>query len=141
MKLVLDCSVAISWCMQDEENAYAELLASLLISANYQLLVPDIWWLELANVLLVSERRQRNAPEDTQAAMVFLRRLPVLVKPTYDREVSNAILTLGRQHNLAAYDAAYLELALREKRLLATVDTRLMGVAKSLDILLEDPQL
>ncbi len=127
--------------MQDEENAYVELLASLLISANYQLLVPDIWWLELVNVLLVSERRQRNAPEDTQAAMAFLRRLPVLVKPTYDREVSNAILTLGRQYNLAAYDAAYLELALREKRLLATVDTRLMAVAKSLAILLEDPQL
>ncbi len=92
-------------------------------------------------MLLVSERRQRNAPEDTQAAMVFLRQLPVLVKPTYEREVSNAILTLGRQHNLAAYDAAYLELALREKCLLATVDTRLMAVARSLDILLEDPQL
>ncbi len=47
IQLVLDCSVAISWCMQDEENTYAELLASILISANYQLLVPDIWWLEL----------------------------------------------------------------------------------------------
>lgn len=60
-RLVLDCSVAISWCLPDETDEYAEAILDLLTSTDrpIEAIVPTIWSLEIANVFLVSERRQR----------------------------------------------------------------------------------
>ncbi len=62
-QFVLDCSVAISWCFADETNAEAEAILAGL--ATDRAVVPSIWFLEIANVLLVAERRQRITESDT----------------------------------------------------------------------------
>jgi predicted nucleic acid-binding protein len=125
--------------MPDESNAYADFISRMIQTSQHEVVVPDIWWLELVNVLLVGERRGRINQEETQASLAFLRQIPLTVYPTTSPDALNRTLFLGRQHNLAAYDAAYLELALREQTLLATIDTRFSEVARSLEILLEDP--
>ena len=138
MRVVLDCSVAINWCMPDEQNAYRRLLATLN-ARRIEVIVPDIWWMEIINVLWVAKRRSRTSPDETRNALTFLRSIPLVITSTIADATLDRTLALSRQHNLAAYDTAYLELALREQVLLATIDTRLSEVARSLEILLEDP--
>ncbi|WP_228051887.1 type II toxin-antitoxin system VapC family toxin [Sphaerospermopsis aphanizomenoides] len=67
--------------------------------------------------------------------------MPIIIDLIPVNETIIATLDLARQYNLAAYDAAYLELAMREKLLLATTDNRLANAAKNLNLLLEDPNV
>lgn len=135
MRFVLDCSVAISWCLHDEDSIYADAVLTLLLS-QHQAMIPSIWWLEVTNVLLVAERRQRTTSFQTNQALEILKSLPILVDTASASESSSTVLALGRDYGLAAYDAAYLELATRKQLLLATLDRKLATVAKSLGIFL-----
>jgi predicted nucleic acid-binding protein len=127
MQFVLDCSVAISWCLVDEDNDYAN--AILVMMPNAEAFVPGIWSLEIANVLLVAERRNRMTKEQSEEAITLLQSLLIKVDSATNTSVFSAILDLGRQEGLAAYDAAYLELALRLGLPLATIDARLAEAA------------
>ena len=91
--------------------------------------VPGIWSVEIANVLLVAERRNRMTQEQSEEAIALLQSLLIQVDATTDANALGTTLVLGRQEGLAAYDAAYLELALRLGLPLATNDTRLMEAA------------
>ncbi|MEH2059559.1 MAG: type II toxin-antitoxin system VapC family toxin [Nostoc sp.] len=129
MQFVLDCSVAISWCLVDENNPTAN--AILAIMPDAEAFVPGIWSLEIANVLLVAERRNRITQEQSEEAITLLQSLLIQVDIATDANAlgATATLVLGRQEGLAAYDAAYLELALRLGLPLATIDTRLAEAA------------
>jgi predicted nucleic acid-binding protein len=94
--------------------------------------VPAIWPLEVANVLLVSERRQRLTQAQTTRFVELLQALPI----TVDRGQKglDSLLALGREHKLSAYDAAYLELATRLGLALATQDARLSAAAIAIGV-------
>ncbi len=124
---VLDCSVSISWIFSDEHSNYAEAVLRLL--ENRQAIVPSIWFLEMANVLLVGERRGRITQAQTAQALLLLDALDILVDHNTENQAFSATLTLGREQGLAAYDAAYLELAMRLQLPLATLDERLAAAA------------
>ncbi len=140
MIFVLDCSVAISWCLQDEDNAYANAILNIISGVN-QSIVPAFFWLEISNVMWVAERRNRNTREQNDTAITILQNLPIIVDSKSVTETITTTLNLARQYNLAVYDAAYLELAIREGLLLATIDEKLANTAKNLAILLEDPSI
>lgn len=127
MQFVLDCSVAISWCLVDENNPTAN--AILAIMPDAEAFVPGIWSLEIANVLLVALRRNRMTQDQSEEAITLLQSLLIQVDTATDANALGATLTLGRQEGLAAYDAAYLELALRLGLPLATIDQRLAEAA------------
>jgi predicted nucleic acid-binding protein len=127
MQFVLDCSVAISWCLVDENNPTANSILAMM--PNAEAFVPGIWSLEIANVLLVAERRNRITQEQSEEAIVLLHSLLIQVDTATDANALGTTLVLGRQEGLAAYDAAYLELALRLGLPLATIDTRLAQAA------------
>jgi len=89
--------------------------------------VPQLWWYEVRNTLIVSERRGRLTPVDTSG---FLRDLGDMLIEV-DQEPSDAsVLALARTHTLTVYDAAYLELAIRRGLPLATLDKDLLKAAK-----------
>lgn len=138
MRFVLDCSVAISWCMPDENNDYARAVL-LLLFQNNEAIVPSFWWLEIINILLVAERRNRTTEEQTANALVILKSLPIIVDGNTNSASINATLALGREQGLAAYDAAYIELAIREGLALATIDKRQAKAARQYGVLLEEP--
>lgn len=127
MQFVLDCSVAISWCLVDENNPTANAILAMMLDA--EAFVPGIWSLEIANVLLVAERRNRMTQEQSEEAIALLQSLLIQVDTVTDANALGATLAIGRQEGLAAYDAAYLELALRLGLPLATIDTRLAEAA------------
>lgn len=127
MQFVLDCSVAISWCLVDEDDDYANGILKIMPDA--EAFVPGIWSLEIANVLLVAERRSRMTQEQSEEAIVLLQSLLIQVDTATNANALGTTLVLGRREGLAAYDAAYLELALRLGLPLATNDTRLAEAA------------
>jgi predicted nucleic acid-binding protein len=128
-RFVLDASIALTWCFPDEESRKAQEISER-IAAGERLLVPAFWRHEMLNALLVGEKRKRLTPELTQAFIDDLGRLPVDVDaPASSSVVFASTQALCRKHGLTAYDAAYLEVALREKHSLATVDEDLRRAA------------
>ena len=130
--LVIDSSVAIAWCFPDEHDAYSQsVLDALAVSSA---VVPNLWHLEVANTLLVGERRKRSTEANTLQWMTFLASLPITVDEQTPVHSFRAITTLGRSHNLSAYDAAYLELAMRRGLPLATLDDKLKVAANAVGV-------
>lgn len=127
-QFVLDASVAVAWCFEDEADAKSERVLDLL-SAGGEALVPSIWPLEVANALLVAERRGRIAMAQVTALLQRIAGLPISVDAADTRRAFEQILPLARQQNLTQYDAAYLELAMRRGVALATLEERLRKAA------------
>ncbi|OPY60708.1 MAG: tRNA(fMet)-specific endonuclease VapC [Syntrophorhabdaceae bacterium PtaU1.Bin034] len=124
---VMDCSVVMAWCFEDEADAYADSVLDSLSDSGA--IVPSIWPLEIANVLLVAERRKRLTEADSLQFVRLLSELPIVVDQETSERAFSEILFIGRQQTLSSYDAAYLELAMREGAALATRDKALIEAA------------
>jgi predicted nucleic acid-binding protein len=132
-RFVLDASVAVAWCFDDETTKFTEGVLDL-ISAGAEALVPSIWPLEVANALLVGERRQRVVLAKVTALLFRIAGLPISVRPTDAKQAFEQVLPMARQQGLSQYDAAYLELAVREGLALATLDGELQRAAKAVGV-------
>jgi predicted nucleic acid-binding protein len=124
MPFVLDTSIACNWALKDEKHPTASL--ALKRAQTDVILVPALWWFEIRNALLVNERRKRVTESETRQFLAEIARLEISIDHAPDEE---KILALARQHKLTVYDAAYVELALREKIPLATLDKELTAAA------------
>lgn len=125
MRFVLDASVAISWCFQDEDAPLAVVIAHRL-SGGDTALAPLIWWAEVRNGVLMGERRGRADANKTAEFIADLSRQRVDLD---DLPQSEAVFNLARRRGLTFYDACYLELAQREGIALATLDQALARAA------------
>ena len=126
--LVLDCSVAVAWCFEDE--ASPETDAVLERVRDEGALVPALWHLELGNVLVQAERRKRLTAADTTTRLELIADLPIVTDDETPTRALREVLTLARAEGLTTYDAAYLELAMRKGLPLATKDRTLRDAAK-----------
>ncbi len=126
---VVDCSVSLAWYLSDETGEYAKHVLRALKDASAH--VPALWPLEMANGLLVAERRKRIAEADTMRVLDTIRVLPILVDDETHAHALGATMALAREYALSAYDAAYLELAMRLDVPLATADQALAGAARA----------
>lgn len=124
MPFVVDASIAAAWLLPDEENIEAE--AALTRLEIEDAFVPDLFWHEMRNILLVAERRRRITTEDILGCLVRLESLPLRTMVDDDHQT---IIRLARKHQLSGYDAAYLALALAQAVPLATMDAKLKTAA------------
>ena len=92
------------------------------------MVVPEVWAFEIANGIFVAHKRKRIGESDIQEYVRLLESLPIRVLRGAWLE-NIALESLARKHNLAAYDAAYLDLAIREELSLATSDQDLKRAA------------
>ena len=129
MPLVVDASVALAWALPDESSAYAD--AVLNVVEQDGLRVPELWPREIANGLVVAYLRRRITSADERAFLTALSRLSI------DVEEAGSALAIVRngtaaamRYGLTAYDAAYVDLALREGLILATLDTAMRKAAE-----------
>jgi predicted nucleic acid-binding protein len=134
MPFVLDTSVALAWCFADERTSYTGRALDML--ATDQALTPAIWPLELANALLTAERRQRVRLPEIVRFIELVQSLPIVVDQLDLGHTMSAVLPLARAQQLTSYDAAYLELAMREGAALATQDARLSAAATRIGVAL-----
>jgi predicted nucleic acid-binding protein len=127
-RFVLDCSVTVAWWFEDEANPSTDRLLDSLRSG--EALVPALWPLEISNVLLTAERRRRLTRAQASQCLEMLRSLPIAVDESTSSRAMGEILSLARDQNLSVYDAAYLELSIREALPLATRDKAVAAAAK-----------
>ena len=126
MTLVIDSSVAASWGIPDEDSPAARRALSAALAEDVA--VPGIFWHELRNVFLVNERRGRLSLDETKTGLAAVSDFSPAVD---DPDGHSAVLALARRHALSAYDAAYLELAVRRRAILATLDNKLAKAARA----------
>jgi predicted nucleic acid-binding protein len=129
---VVDSSVALAWCFPDEHAPYPQAVLDSLAAASAY--VPALWHLEVANALLVGERRGRCTLADTATWLGFLASLPIMVDGETVARAWDDTLPLARTHNRSAYDGAYLELARRRGLPLATLDGPLKAAANAVGV-------
>lgn len=120
---VVDASVSAAWFLPDEATPYTE--AALQATARDDVWVPALWLLEIGNLLLSAQRRKRITDSKRRELVATAGALRLRV----DREpVAMPVLdALAARHRLSAYDAAYLELAVRRGLPLATLDAALLA--------------
>ena len=125
---VIDNSVVMTWCFQDESSQYADSILDRF--ENSIGFVPSIWPLEVCNVLLVAERRKRISEAGSARFLALLSELPIIVEQESPERMTREIFALARKHKLSGYDASYLDLAMRKGLPIATIDSNLMAAAK-----------
>jgi len=132
VSVVIDSSMALTWCFEDEASPQTDSLFERVRDDGA--VVPALWHLELANVLLQAEKRGRIAPGDVATRLKLISELPI----TTDHETAvrawGEVIALARAENLTAYDAAYLELAMRRSLPLSTRDGALIGAARRIGV-------
>ncbi len=135
-QFVLDASIVLTWCFPDEEAQKAEKISER-IALGDKPTVPVFWRHEVLNALLVGERRKRMTNELIQTFIEDLERLPTEIDSPSAETVFHSTQDLCRKHGLTAYDAAYLELAMRHRIALATADGALerAALAEGIEIL------
>ena len=134
--LVVDCSVTMAWCFEDESSELADTVLGHL--ADTEAWVPSLWAFEVANVLLVAERRGRLTPADSTRFVALLSDLPILIDDSAHERALGSVLSTGRDYDLSAYDATYLELAMRLGGVMTTADERLRAACRKSGIQLFD---
>ena len=125
---VIDNSVVMAWCFEDETSRYADtVLDKLEVSTA---IVPSIWPLEVGNVLLVAERKKRLSEADSARFIALLTELPITIEQEPPGRMLKEILALAREYQLSSYDASYLDLAMRKGLPIATLDNGLVAAAE-----------
>ena len=127
---VIDASTTLPWCFEDEATAYTERLLNRC-AAGEEVMVASIWPLEITNGLLSAQRRGRVTAERVEQFLVQLLRFRIQVELFTTQQVVRDIRQLAQTHQLTAYDAAYLALALRFQLPLATLDRELIAAANA----------
>ena len=119
--VIIDCSVTIAWCFDDEATPETDRLRQKV--AREAALVPVHWMLEVVNVLHVAERKKRLTPAKSSEFLRLLGGFDIQTDAVSPAGAgADRLLSLCRAHGLTSYDAQYLDLALRERLPLATLD-------------------
>lgn len=131
MNFVLDNSVAMRWFFGDgrsHELAYAQDVLEAMKEAVA--LVPVTWGLEVSNVIARAEAKELVSEARSEVFLEMLGGVDITVDAATFSHALSDTLHLARRYRLSAYDASYLELALREGLPLATLDEDLQKAAK-----------
>ncbi len=134
MSLVLDASLTMAWCFLDEATSYTWSVLDLVRASGA--VVPAIWPVEVTNTILVGERRGRLTEAQSTRFVQVLQGLPITLDQGAITNAWDRVLTAAREQGLSAYDASYLELAMRRGLPLTTLDARLTDAARRVGVTL-----
>jgi predicted nucleic acid-binding protein len=133
VNFVLDASVTLAWLLGDSkpaERAYAQGALEALKHADRHADVPVTWSLEVSNVIARAEAKGLLAQAQSEAFLEMLSSTPIRADTATFSQALTSTLNLARRYRLSAYDASYLELALRTGLPLATLDADLATAAR-----------
>jgi predicted nucleic acid-binding protein len=132
VSFVIDSSVALSWCFEDERTPATKALLERVGESGA--VAPQLWPTEVLNGLMMAERRQRIDASRRRQLADFLRDLPVMLDPETAIHLWSATQGLAERFRLTTYDATYLELAQRKHLALASLDNALRKAATALGV-------
>lgn len=121
----------MSWCLNEETvKTSSNILKSII---KNEIIVPGLWAYEVANTLTISVRRNKLTVAETHSLINDIQLLPIEYDKPTTENISN-IFNVASEHKLSAYDAAYIELALRTNLQIASFDKEVIKVSKKLGI-------
>ena len=127
MSLVLDASATLAWVYGEETDVDLDFLYEF--AGRWGAVVPQLWHLEVVNILLLNHRRGKHDLEFVDRRLLGLRGLLIAVDEDTQVRAWGETARLAVKHSLTSYDSAYLELALRRGLPLATLDKALLRAA------------
>jgi predicted nucleic acid-binding protein len=130
--VVLDASSALTWCFEDEASEAGDRLFRHV--QDHGAVVPPLWHLEIGNIVLSAERRRRLTQTEVEGYLDLLRQLRIDTDAAPPERARADTLHLAREHTLSVYDASYLDLAMRRRLPLATLDTALQCAARAVGV-------
>lgn len=130
--IVVDASMAMAWCFLDEATPATRKLYNEMSSTSA--VVPAWWYIELTNVLYLAEKSRRIPTDRVVEFIEMIEDLGVEIDHDAPTRAFSHLLPLCRDHRLTSYDAMYLDLAVRRKLPLATLDEPLRKAAKKLGV-------
>jgi len=131
---VIDCSVGFAWIHPNQATPETDKLLDE-VEGGAAVVVPALWFIEMANSLLVLQRRKKLTGKERQAALETLSNMSFIVDDEPARVALRETSELAERYDLTVYDATYLELAVRRKLPLASRDSALLGAAKRCGVL------
>ena len=132
-RFVLDASLAVNWCFEHERNdATIAMLDGFARGSSA--LVPSLWLWEINNALLMAQRGGNLDNLKRQQQIAFLRKLPINIDEDAHQQAWGETTNLAQKYDLTVYDAAYLELAIRQGLPLGSLDKNLRSAAKKTGI-------
>jgi predicted nucleic acid-binding protein len=129
---IVDCSLTMSWCFPEEATDASSAIQDRM--AHETAIVPMHWFLEVANVLAMAEKKKRITHAKSAEFLTLLEDLEIEADGEAAGRAFSHILALSRSHGLTSYDATYLDLALRKRLPLASLDDELRSAAKKTGI-------
>jgi predicted nucleic acid-binding protein len=132
MSLVVDASMTVAWLFSNERSETPQTVLRRV--ATEGALVPSLWRLEIVNVLRNAVRRRRCDMGYATRCLQRLDRLQIIVDPETDMQAWGRTRQLSIEHDLSVYDAAYLELAARRRRQLASCDAALIKAGRKIGL-------
>ena len=124
---VIDNSVVMAWCFNDEDSTYGDDVLESFESCTA--IAPAIWPLEIGNILVMAERRKRLSKSACIHFLALINDLPIIVVQETPERMTKEILSLARERGISTYDASYLDLAMRNGLPIATQDSGLKKAA------------
>lgn len=132
---VLDNSVAMRWLLSSAKASDQKYAKNVLITlSDVDAIVPNLWHLEVSNVLLGAEKRSDIKQGDSEGFIIQLENLPIHVDPLTAHQSFSRVISIARAYKLTSYDASYLELAIRDGLPLATLDSDLRKAARKANV-------
>jgi predicted nucleic acid-binding protein len=119
----------MSWAFSDECTPERQKILDELLNETATAMTSPLWFFEVANVLIMAERRKKLSQAQSAKFLELLLALPIDVSDTSLEQVFSETTSLARQHKLSAYDAAYLRVAIEEGLPLASLDNALNKAA------------
>jgi predicted nucleic acid-binding protein len=129
MSIVIDSSAIVPLALTDEDSEYANTVLEKMV--EHIAFVPSLFWYEIGNILITNEKRKRINKKNAETFISRLRMLPITTDYSFKLDKT---MYLARKHNLSAYDASYLDLALCSNGVFATLDKKLRQAAKAENI-------
>lgn len=108
MPLIVDASVTVAWFVRNQATAYTDRIRRR--TRSERLHVPAIWPLEITNALWQLQRRKLLSDRQVNTIIDLVEPLDIVVHK--DTPAPRRLLAIARDHDLTAYDASYLDLAL-----------------------------
>ena len=134
-RFVLDNSAVMRWFTPSGKQSdwdYAERVLESMKEA--EAVVPGLLYLEASNVLICAERRDEITIAQTEDFISRLGDMPIKEDSSTWKQSFSRIMNLARAYGLSSYDAAYLELSMRESLMLASLDKMLIKAAEKADV-------
>jgi len=128
MDWVMDCSFTAALFLPDQSSPEVHEFFSSL-EDDVDLWVPTLWWYETTNVLSIAERKGFINRADISKILSLYSKLALKTDDSHGIQYAASVYDITGKYQLSAYDAAYLELALRRGAKLASLDRQLLSAA------------